>query len=638
MTRITISNAKGADGPFEGRTKFLPGQIPMCEKLHELLSGSAGLGRDTIPWITAVVGSGCLQTVPQTPITPEILKRSALATLASLPASDLPAVPTGSEHWSKIIGSFTESLARGRCTPADPSVPSSGMTELALSADSVRLLLVAALLTRLAHAGRAAGPTALGRSADEVVRIDDVTSLDDPLYLRATVIEPVRSLLHTLSGTLPRTELADESNEEALLFQAFATVCARVLDDLAKGELSLNSVRILTEASWYALTRSVQNYYGWTEVLIGLLVKSNGAGHRRRRPRLTNLIKSVEWIEQLFKEPTLQRRQQLETGEIDTTSMYAAVARTLIAQSQFLELQRSQDDYSDPWPPVAISMGFDLELEMHLLQLQQPFTIAMPIHQMFSNAAETNWMAAHIDPAGGDHSPWSIEHPHKLRPVKWTTLDQLQVRNDDPVRPLILRMAGAPLVDVSLAFTLDKQPGGAPPSPIEARRTVAKPHPCVPVDEYHAMRVGQSELGLSAPPRSSDKGGQPREGIPTELLADDVKIGGSQKASRYWCLLGVPLTDPAVRQRFMSLMALRAGFTQVFIADNTGSSGEEAPDSSAMRGLAVNRQVDDDETWFLSWMGFDVVRSPLGAFVKDLGHCAEHLDRDASFNANCELR
>ena len=57
-------------------------------------------------------------------------------------------------------------------------------------------------------------------------------------------------------------------------------MCAKVLDDLAKGELSLNSVRILTEASWYALTRSVQNYYGWTEVLIGLLVKSNGAGHR----------------------------------------------------------------------------------------------------------------------------------------------------------------------------------------------------------------------------------------------------------------------------------------------------------------------------------------------------------------------
>lgn len=638
MTRITISNATPADGPFDGRMQFLPGQMPMCEKLHGQLSGSSDPQRDTIPWITAVVGSGCLQTVPQTPITPDTLKRSALAALASLPASELPLVPTGSEHWSKIIGSFTESLARGRCTPADPSMPPSEMTELAVSADSVRLLLVAALLTRLAHAGRAAGPTALGRSADEVVLIKDVASLDDPFYLRATVIEPVRSLLHTLSGTLPRTEVADESNEETLLFRAFATVCSKVHDDLAKGELSLNSVRILTEASWYALTRSVQNYYGWTEVLIGLLVKSDGAGHRRRRPLLRNLIKSVEWIEQLFKEPTLQRREQLESGEIDTTSMYAAVTRTLIAQARLLERQRSQDDYSYPWPPVAISMGFDLELEMHLLRLGQPFTIAMPIHQMFSNAAETKWMAAHIDPVEGDHSPWSVDHPHKLRPLKWTTLDQLQVRDTDPIRPLIVRMAGAPLVDVSQAFTLEQQPGDAKPSGIAVRRTVAKPHPCVPVDEYHAMRVGQSELGLSAPPRSSETGGLPREGIPTQLLADEVYIGGSEKASRYWCLLGVPLTDPAVRQRFMSLMALRAGFTQVFGVDTGRSGAEDAADASAMRGVALNRQVDEDETWFLSWMGFDVVRSPLGAFVKDLGHCAAHLDADAPFNANCELR
>lgn len=188
MTQFVARRASGTKTFFErGRDEYLAAKVPayvkparFCNALEEIHDPLPTLyKRHGFPWITLVLGSGCLEASQDISGT-EI--REVPAIVQRLLAEE-PPLPDGTNS-AKLAAAFAASLIADRLGPSafpgfhdsgamaepdDPRRASQASFEDKIDRKTAQLLLCAALLTRLYHLASAAAPDALSRTGHDKV-------------------------------------------------------------------------------------------------------------------------------------------------------------------------------------------------------------------------------------------------------------------------------------------------------------------------------------------------------------------------------------------------------------------------------------------------------------------------------------
>lgn len=581
--------------------------------------GSAGAGGEELPgfpWVTLVLGSGCLDS-------PEDWSPY----LASLPKEVGNAAPpsvlgrTIGDEQAALV-EFTRSLMcdrldwRGPLPADDESVGPFGV-----DAEAVAVLRAATLLTALFHVLQAIRPRAFRRSGEDVARVEKRFHPDDFEELLVRLREVVSDLLSERNG----------SNDP--LDRAETTVLASVQSGLTPAEglpsVHADHVRQITELAWYRLTSGRGLYAGWSDLLHELSVKTNTRPARSRQPRPTvkNLSRTAELAASIYARVTKDSWEE-QGGNLQKAraSLYQAAATVLRAQAAF---RTPVPESARPPLASAFVTGFDLELEMALWHSPeaQPFVVAVPVH-LLTGALDDQishpvWLGAVIRPDD------SGSLASLLQPQEWFRLsgrspsfrwpqpdpdsyeeDWGRVHPDGAFGlgdvPIVVRLSGAPLLELP---DLGQERWAALRSDLlaqvraedEAESPYAELVAAVVVDEYVAMQLTAAELFDAAHPRVGFA-------LPARITS------ATDLHSRYWLLLGVQMADPGIRHRLASQLSspsMRTGPANGPVVDRAG--------------LVVNRRLDAADEDLLFWLGFDVVRDDCGKYEQDLVHYVRHL-------------
>lgn len=588
----------------------------------------------TIPWLTPVLGSGCLESPSASWMDPNELGRAVATTVSTFSPA-----PAGSESWETIATRFTMSLVENRRRNTAATRSPAPQRSIIVEPLAARLVVIAALSTRFCHVTRALAPSAIDRLPDETIRRSpDLFDVDDPFRLDMTVVGPLQTQLDETIGYIDA--LAAQTTVQHAVRELLVTI-RKGLNSGQGASVTLNSVRLVTEAAWYELVADPDTYHGWSELLLGLIL-NGGDGpvpFRSRRPRFNRLDDASIKIKELFERPTMTRWRELTSSddEVDTT-VHMAIARVLTNQSAAFLVKPTSLPV-----PLAFVTSFDLELEMALWKVGQPFRVAVPVHirsKHHERMVELVWVVGDVTP---DHKLDEVAAYTALTsPTSWRAMVDRNRFTDG--RPLVVRLTGSPLLSYD-----GLRPGS------DARRqlnTVLKEaqvqideenkvYPAVTVDEYLAMCQAEAEIyhALQKPKDGKSKGG------PDLALVFQPGGGSSFKQLLYWGLFGVPIGDAAVRQRMMSLLAMRAIRAASESDFDLEGDPEAAFDSRAEQeadairptndeddtlprsvvGMAVNFRLDQEEASLLSWLGLTVVHAQVKEFIDDLLDYADHL-------------
>jgi len=658
----------------EGGGGFTPKVCQAIEAVTHAGRSRPGDPWSRVPWLTVVVGSGCLDG--GLGFSPASLAARVGAGVSDALRDVLAAgARLEAEELEEPTRAFTEDLVRGRMgLPVDdpahplPDDPADGAVE----PTAVRLLALTSLLTRFFHSVRASGHVASARWDD-----DAAVLVHDHGELVYAIVEPALEILDHLIRELP-DEQPIEGNENVL-----EAVCA-LLESIDRGlrahprQLKIDHLRVVTEVAWYFLSVSQHVsvypvYPGWTELLLRLMLREGiqaTSSSGRPRPRHTQITELPDAVVELLEPTTKQSWRERTNVANERETLYRGVAELLCAQADELELQlaalrngtgdgRSLPPGAGRLPPAAAFVtSFDLELDMAMWQARRgrPFSVVVPVHVLRDDeavrAAEFCWLMGMVEPVADGTQDEQLE---RLRhPTAWRLLTPQT--NTEMLRrqPAVIHLSGCPL------FTLPDLDDPSSDLLIEQLADVgivvdrgeSELAHAVTVDEYLALRQSEAELFWTS---NGDAGSANRN----RALHPSFTRDGSDN-QRFWMALGVPMADPAVRNRVASQITLR------WIRDSAHqarvpAAGEEflGPDPSLpaepparpsqpdddshpyradVDGVAINRYMSDDEVALLNWLGLDVVEAQCAEFASDLLHCAEHLRSDGGKRARLDRR
>src|ERR1700733_4034044 len=293
-----------------------------CQVIEAVTSPGKGREGDPwggVPWLTIVIGSGCLDG--GIAFSAESLgtdvgagvedgPREGLTIGAGLPASDLVEPARG----------FTVDLARGRMGVSDESRQSEDSGDETaerpkVDPTAIRLLVLASLLTRFFHRVRSSGYVASARWDDDTAVL--VTDIREVSY---EIVEPSLALINFLSKDLASHEPTEE-NENVV--EAVCTLLESIRDGLTstRRRLKVDHLRIITEVAWYFLSLSEDVsvypvYPGWTELLLRLMLREGiqvRTSSGRPRPRHTQIAELPEAVVELLEPMT--RKSWIEWAE-----------------------------------------------------------------------------------------------------------------------------------------------------------------------------------------------------------------------------------------------------------------------------------------------------------------------------------
>lgn len=560
------------------------------------------------PWLTLVLGSGCLDLPSQPEFKPEPVSAAVRKVIDQ----------TGmAKQWGEVIdlptvaGRFTLKLATSRLGPARGEADdSSGVndSDLEIEALAAHLCLVAALSTRFFHTVRAMLPDPMGRWDDDIAIYPNEGDDPDEVDVTGVIIDPLRNATATALRELEPLVSASDGNPVLL---AVGQLLDEVDDGLGSAPYELREVqvRLLTEVAWHFLTRGTTVYPGWTDLLLGLLLNEAGStirGSRRPRPQFVRLAALPGVVRRILDGPTKASWARLTAVEADGDEpstrdrLYAGAADVLWAQSEAITGLRLPTMLP---PATAFVTSFDLELEMALL-LQaagRPFSVAIPVHLLDSEMAsdaEPAWLLGRIDPSQGDATLETLTHG-----ATWEVLSP-KTDQRDPLRtgPVVVHLNGCPMFEEPAMTPKIRE--GLDELRVEVSDKAVLTH-AVTVDEYLAMRQSAAELSWNSE-RTLDNKGRVSRGLHQDLTKD------SKSNPRFWMAIGVPIADSAIRHRVVSQITLRW-------------AQDEGPSAVEGAGIAVNRRIDDDEASLLFWLGMDVVEDDCQTFIGDLRHYAKHV-------------
>jgi hypothetical protein len=627
-----------------GREEYLAAKVPsyveprrFCNALEEI---HAPLGplykRSGFPWITLVLGSGCLEAgldISGTRIhdVPAIVQQRL---------ADQDPLPDGTNA-AKLAASFAASLIADRLgLPASPTSSKAGPTQAgpdkfrpqaldsfeATNAKTAKLLLCAALLTRLYHLASAAAPDALSRTGHD--RVSLPVGRAGSAELESNALAPVLALLGELISS---TDSNSPDTGDAVLHQALTTIDNSLNSRGHESSLRVADIQLLTELCWYYLTQGTPVYPGWNDLLLHLSTRTSPALFDRwlPRPAFDDIDAACWFVEQRYASTTrLSWDKLVDDAESDRERFYATVASILRQQAA---LRQASRQLSPLQPPIASAFvtSFDLELEMAMWRSStEPFVVAVPMNILQDVAEQATvlasvcWLGCLIRP---DHSLTHAEQLDKLRTpdeADWFLLNgdtayELAYGN----YPVIVRLSGSPLMSAPRLWTEDGSDWNElcrrllkdyhldqPSDPPDLNEPELRMAHVALLDEYSAMQHAASEFLVYQPDRSNER---VRQGLPAALFGTR-----SSAFARFWMMMGVQVSDSSIRYRFASQMTVPTSID--------GESVKNAPLPSRA-GLVVNWRTDDTVRDLLGWYNFDVVTDRCENFQVDLQHYLRHL-------------
>ncbi len=643
-----------------GREEYLAAKVVpwveprrFCNALEEI---HAPLGplykRSGYPWITLVLGSGCLEAghdISGTRIhdVPAIVQRLL---------ADTDPLPDGTNA-AKLASAFAASLIADRlglpasrpggddgekaAEPGDPRPPTGDSFDTSTNLKTAKLLLCAALLTRLYHLASAMAPDALSRSGHD--RVSLPIGRAGSAELETDALQPVLALLEELISS---AEENGQDTGDAVLHQALTTIDSSLSPRGHQRSLRVGDIQLLTELCWYSLTQGTSVYPGWNDLLLHLSTRTSPALFDRwlPRPAFDDIDAACQFVEQRYAATTRLSWAQLEDDDqTDRERFYATVAAILRQQAALREgfLQSSPLQ-----PPIASAFvtSFDLELEMAMWRSStEPFVVAVPMNLLQDVAepatclASVCWLGCLIRP---DHDLTNEEQLEKLRApaeADWFLLNgegayELTYGN----YPVVVRLSGSPLMRAPRLWTADGSDWNdlcrrllkdyhieLPSEPPDLNEPELRMAHVALLDEYSAMQHAASEFLVYQPDRSNER---VRQGLPAALFG----TRGSAFA-RFWMMMGVQVSDSSIRYRFTSQMTVPTSID--------GESVKKAP-TPTRAGLVVNWRTDDTVRDLLGWYNFDVVTDRCENFQADLQHYLRHLQSTTHRPAarkRCEL-
>jgi hypothetical protein len=583
--------------------------------------------RWAFPWLTPVLGSGCLNASDEPGASVLIGRPAQLAGIAGV----WPALPDG-ELPSQIVRNFCEALVESKlgrsCTPNatnDPQHEGPDLTQAGLAALCAAL---ASLVYHRAAALRDAPPP----GAAEPVAID----LDTPAgnCLRNDVVQPLRSHLAAFDDAL-----------EGLAGRDFVrSVIRRISSDLDGRHPVIRRVdaSLLSEIAWHLLTMGTTHYAGWGELLLDVSLASGHADPDMRMPRIVEQDSPNlrSWLLAGLQSTTKQSwKSRVGDGGPDggptvRDRFYDTIADLLLAEAS-LDMEYLDKQLAGEWfpPGVAFVTSFDLELEMALLHCQEKFAMVVPFEVIQGRTdpkADLIWLYRVVEPDGA--SDWTT-----LRSGEgWSILEDTTFFDDfsdDAGIPIVVRLTGCPLINApeSLGADIGQTRGWMRPYRFQS---------AVIVDEYAGLHHIWADLRAAFP-----SGGFEGLGLPAELLGrreprhagaaptaeeqaeedlpphaeaelardtgDNVPARPDNLDTRFWLLLGTQITDDAIRHRLASLL---------------GRAGRPREQGSDVRsGVAVVLKSEPQHRDVLHWLGLDVVADRATSVEGAIRHYADHL-------------
>lgn len=562
-------------------------------------------GDSKIPWVTFVLGSGCLGR--EHPVTSDSAS-SVERTIEKLVADGL------SGEWAK--GIETDSVQDCRDWTVD------FILELALTRAPGRVAEWAeqasvveaeeARLATLASAAAALG-TKLFLNALAVTRTTVASAQRETVILDFT--EDLVGLQHRYFDLLVAVATEFErliSDGTSPAMTAFADVLANIRRTKT---LPRERVEVLGAFAWHFWTDKTTMYPGWSDILLFQAAETQNAGDQflevpmLRRPNVTQLGRLQSdhrnsWLYLRLLDITQKSWDEAMDGRVsDRERFYEAVAGNLIQQAALA--RKHQKPRGAPLATAFVS-GFDLELEMALLRNLKHdgdfsrFAIVVPVFHVHTaqgsdQSAEAKydttlcWVWKFVDGEKEAESTLPAPLEGLLNEGEWNycdTRDTSVQKLEELLHgvPVVVRLSGAPLIDVATDRFAEPLPDWDEGHEIR---------PALLLDENTSLiQVALDLRGL--------------DGRLPGALARDSDV--TEFDRRYWMFVGVQLSDPAVRLRLLS-----REFSLAW-----GEVNERPKGLASDRGVIVNTWAPAAERQLFHWQGFGVVKAEAADITDDV--------------------
>lgn len=588
-----------------------------------------------IPWVTFVLGSGCLTAADVSPNDVPLVRDGVPDMRAQL-AADLDDVVDEFPNLrlDNLAARFLELLTVERTGVSDVKEALATVVvrdDVQPQEQSARVALAAALATQLY--ATALGTRPLLQAADRELAVLDLAS-SNGVVARAEIITPLKHTLDLLSAT--------DGAATPHAQQALSALARTVAGSVSKGRIRRFHVELLTAFAWYFFTAGTRVYPGWTELMLlrtfddsawfeDEVVTASSAGSQLR-PRIRKLHGQGDWVSKRMVDVTnrswASRLSQPQNGS-ERDAFYDLVARFLRQQATaVLPVAKEKP------APVCFVTSFDLELEMALWETGQPFVVILPVFALdedWKHSASLHWVWTQVTPTppaatsaeprrssvGADTAPEGLTLPSALwRPGGWELVGP-DLRSKLPNRgcdiPIVVRLAGSPLMELP-------GPGNLTPRPTSRTSEL---HHALLLDEYTAFQQAYQDI---------DEGSASSGALPTFLSEDTGP-------TRTWVLLGTQLGDPAVRLRMTAHHLKRrikanqkSDKPKRTEAQQQAMESEEAlPDANSNRstsGIVINAMSHISDRELFLWQDFDVVDGSHTDLVPQLQELLSDVERE----------
>lgn len=567
--------------------------------------------RAAFPWITPVLGTGCLSTSEFSGLDDVGLMPARMQSEAS-GFDDNDSRLDGNDSAEVSVFDFAEKLVQSRAPQAKVQRPLLTDDELSFAnADghvtlAAHAAFVAAMMTRLFYQIAALTSRPIGHWSEQT-SLPKAGEIEDESGIRSLVVPKLVEALLEFAG------LVRAHNELRFLFTYLEKLASRVRDV----KFSLVDVQLLTEVTWHLMMRDTERYAGWSDLLAIVGIKSRSYGPDRRVPTLDDLGSPtglVSWLIKNLSETTANSwKSRLADATSDREKFYDAIAAMLIEQAN-LDSERfvNTEDAHHYLPGVAFVTSFDLELEMALHSKRQKFVLVAPFElwgglgterrahlAWFYRVIETpDHLAPSLAALKGE-GEWHLLRENSLRPNEFG--DYRNLRGI----PIIVRLTGCPLVSapqVTVDMNAELSKASFPGS--QARLDVGH---AVLLDEHISLHHWTAEL---------------RETIrlPRELIGNELGNESINADRRFWMLLGVQITDDAVRHRIAAVVA----------AQSIRSDYADAELETPLTGVVVNQRSEPSQRDIFQWQGLDVIEGYHTDVLSAVRHYTMHLKKPES--------
>lgn len=559
---------------------------------------------NAVPWLTFVLGSGCLSSLPDDGIAEGALRTSIEAALDELPAQHR--LDGDVELTEVFLRALIEMKLEQRPAPTrwleSRSTDSSGVLPWTVA---IQICLLAAIATRAYTALVSVATPVLDRSdREEVLYSADETPELTRIF--TALVAPMDELRARLEGRDP------DRGEAWASFKALLKAMGTTVD--GKRVFRRQHVELLAAFAWHFLTDGTAIYPGWSDILLFHAFDVDSSEFEKwpaaQRPRKRSpALRPDSWMYQRLKKVT---QRSVTTPE----PFYERVATVLDQQARVLsELYPvSAPHRPEPLPTgtphaTAFITSFDIELEMALASRSGQFAIVLPVvgttHPGDRSAldASIHWLYRIVS-LEQDQDRQAVL-TELLEPGDWRRMPEnpMVLPHEMSRMPIVVHLAGAPLFSLPQSL-----PGvGRISHALLLDETIA-------IMQFGAEVRGTGSDRLSA--RLLDSHKMPSPLVPVE------------PAPRFWAFVGNPHSDPAVRLRLLA-----SGWNTFVDVENFGADGAET-DHGAPRqsGVVVNRWVPLAESESFRWQGFDVVPGETTDLIAELeGYAArvedEHFAR-----------